>query len=457
MDESGKQTHVLTDRHRPCVEKTEIHKKIEGGFLALQKLKPSDFFCKISPANHLTASAIKYSNPQLEDPTTRKMGSNIMATILRSDLQHLITYEPARITNAKSVSSYSWIDTPTPTIAVPGSPPLWSPPIIDHRLPKDTGLYYITENAVRLPGSPMAPLFTALSITNPSFNVRSVDVISDRNNIRKLLSFIRPGTDGDVNEKFTIKLELVGKTLLLGRCETAVTRYIESNSFRGYGHEFEKAYTTNQIGGSTSHYGIVSYRFCGLNFLIRYQTDGFVSTQRADSAREALLERMEYPTPSSININPLTADPSLKEVMVLRKGHSVPLESILEIKTRTQVRSLEFDDVAPQLWVSQTSKLVRAFHAKGSFFKPLVEDVSAQLKKWELDSQEDLKKLGALIDAMITVVKGCDGRGILRYDVAMGSLTFSRDEGNERMLPEDLYSKWDEKKWWWWAPCSTWC
>ncbi|KAG6022624.1 hypothetical protein E4U40_004487 [Claviceps sp. LM458 group G5] len=381
-----------------------------------------------------------------------------MATILRSDLQHLITYETACITNVKSVSSYSWIDTPTPTIAVPGSPPLWSPPIIDHRLPKDTGLYYITENAVRLPGSQMAPMFTALSITNPSFNVQSVDVISDRNNIRKLLSFIKPGLDGDLNKQFTIKLELVGKTLLLGRRETAVTRYIEPNSFRGYGHEFEKAYTTSQIGGSTSHYGIVSYRFCGLNFMIRYQTDGFVSTQSADSAREALSERLEFPTPSSVNRLPPTVDPSLKEVMVLRKGHSVPLESILEIKTRANVGSLEFNDVAPQLWVSQTTKLVRAFHAQGSFFKPQVEDVSAQLKEWELDSQEDLKILGALIDKIITVVKGCescDGRGILRYDVATGSLIISRDEGNERMLPEDWYSKWDEKKWWR-APWCTW-
>ncbi|KAG5917079.1 hypothetical protein E4U61_003048 [Claviceps capensis] len=367
-----------------------------------------------------------------------------MVIILRSDLQHLITYETARITNVKSVSSYSWIDTPTPTIAVPGSPPLWSPPIIDHRLPKDTGLYYITENAVRLPGSQMAPMFTALSITNPSFNVRSVDVISDRNNIRRLLSFIRPGMDGDVNKTFTIKLELVGKTLLLGRCESAVTRYIAPSSFRGYGHEFEKAYTTNEIGGSTSHYGIVSYRFCGLNFMIRYQTDGFVSTQRADSAREALSERLESPTPSSVNKNPPTADPSLKEVIVLRKGHSVPLESVLEIKTRANVGSLEFDDVAPQLWVSQTSKLVRAFHAKGCFLKPQVEDVGAKLKEWELDNQEHLKKLGSLIRKMITVMEGCNGRGILRYDVTTGSLIISRDEGTECMLPEDLYSKWDE-------------
>ncbi|KAG6196199.1 hypothetical protein E4U35_008034, partial [Claviceps purpurea] len=96
------------------------------------------------------------------------------------------------------------------------------------------------------------------------------------------------------------------------------------------------------------------------------------------------------------------------------------------------------------LWVSQTSKLVRAFHAKGYFLKPQVEDVGAKLIEWELDNQEHLKKLGSLIRKIITVMEGCNGRGILRYGVATGSLTISLDEGTECMLPEDLYSKWDE-------------
>ncbi|KAG6023003.1 hypothetical protein E4U19_004647 [Claviceps sp. Clav32 group G5] len=124
------------------------------------------------------------------------MAPHVIGTISRSDLEHLKPSGAANITDLKCISSYSWIDAPTPTIAVPGSPPLWSPPATDVQLPKDSGLYSMAENAVRLPGSPMAPIFRATFTTNPSFDVRPIDVISDRHNIRKLLSFIDPGSEG---------------------------------------------------------------------------------------------------------------------------------------------------------------------------------------------------------------------------------------------------------------------
>ncbi|KAG5972506.1 hypothetical protein E4U58_006508 [Claviceps cyperi] len=367
------------------------------------------------------------------------MASHIIGTISRSDLQHLIPSGAARITDLKSVSSYTWIDTPTPTIAVPGSPPLWSPPIIDHRLPKDIGLYYVTENAARLPGSPVAPLFAALFTTNPFFDVRPIDIISDRNFIRRLLCFVNPGLDGDA---FTMKLELVGNTLLLGRHETAVTRHIAPNSYGGYGYEFEKAYMTKQIAGSTSHYSIISYRFCGLNMMIRYQTDGFTSMKRGtDVHRKGFLDQFIHPRDRT---EP-TADISLKKVKVLKKGKTIPLESIVEIMTCAQVRLLEFDDIAPQLWISQTPKLVRAYHQRGLFSKPGVEYVGFKVQKWERENHHDLETLGALIEKIIAVMKGYGGgRGILQHDVATASLIISRDEDETGMLPEDLYSKWDE-------------
>ncbi|KAG6101925.1 hypothetical protein E4U30_000702 [Claviceps sp. LM220 group G6] len=370
------------------------------------------------------------------------MASHIIGTISRSDLQHLIPSDAARITNLKSVSSYSWIDTPTPTIAVPGSPRFWSPPDIDVRLPKDSGLYYVTENAARLPGSPVAPLFAALFTTNPSFDVRPLDIISDRNFIRRLLWFVNPGSDGDAAEPFTMKLELVGNTLLFGRHETAVTRQIAPNRYHGYGYEFEKAYTTKQIADSTSHYSIISYRFCGLNMMIRCQTDGFASMKRGtDVSCGGFLDRF---IPPRERAEP-TADISLKEVKVMKKGKTIPLESIVEIMTCTKLRSLEFDDIAPQLWMSQTPKLVRAYHSGGLFSKPGVEYVGFKVQKWERENQYDLGTLGALIEKIIAVMKGCGGGyGILQYDVATASLIIYRDEDGTGMLPEDLYCKWDE-------------
>ncbi|KAG6057952.1 hypothetical protein E4U17_000713 [Claviceps sp. LM77 group G4] len=374
----------------------------------------------------------------------------------RSDLQVPEPSATAHITDVKNVSSYSWIDTPRPTIVVPGTPPLWSPPATDVQLPKDSGLYSIEENAIRLPGSPMAPMLRAIFTTNPSFDVRSIDVISDRHNIRKLLTFIDPGSDRQNSEQFTIRLELVGHTLLLCRHEKVMTRYIGRNQYLGYGFEFMKAYTASQIDDSAGHFRIVSYRFCGLNFLICHEPDGFVSPETEsveDIAHEGVLDRPKSPTRSRNERPPSssTVDPSLKNVIVRHKGETVPLESIFDIKTRTRGKGLRFRHIAPQLWLSQTSKLVRAFHEEGRFQKPRVEDVEDKLKKWELNNEENLRKLGALIGKIITVMKqkdrggrGRGGRGILRFDIKKGCIMIVRDMDESGMLPEDLYSKWDE-------------
>ncbi|KAG6057951.1 hypothetical protein E4U17_000712 [Claviceps sp. LM77 group G4] len=374
------------------------------------------------------------------------MTSHVIEIISRSNLQNLIPSGVARITDLKSVSSYTWIDTPTPTIAVPGSPRFWSPPATDVRLPKDAGLYYATENAARLPGSPMAPLFAALFTTNPSFDIRPIDVISDRNFIRRLLWFVNPGSDGDADEPFITKLELVGNTLLFGRHETAVTRHVAQNEYHGHGYEFEKSYTTQQIAGSTSHYSIISYRFCGLNMMIRCQTDAFASSKRgADAAREGFFDPLDSRTLPPRKRTEPTADTSLKKVKVLKKGKTIPLESIVEIMTCAQVRSLEFDDIAPQLWMSQTPKLVRAYHYGGLFSKPGVEYVGFKVQKWERENQHDLETLGALIEKIIAVMKGCGGGcGKLQYDVATASLIIFRNKDETGMLPEDLYPKWNE-------------
>ena len=52
---------------------------------------------------------------------------------------------------------------------------------------------------------------------------------------------------------------------------------IGPGEFRGFGHEFEKASTITQVKGSTGHHRIVSYRLGSLSFLVRHETDGYVS------------------------------------------------------------------------------------------------------------------------------------------------------------------------------------
>lgn len=115
------------------------------------------------------------------------MTSVKVASISRTDLKGLEETIPT-ITDVKHLSSYNWIDSVAPTIAIPGCPPLWSPPKGTRKVPKDSGSIYIAQNAARHPESPLEPLFRALYTTHQSFDIGAVDLVTDRNNIRKLLS-----------------------------------------------------------------------------------------------------------------------------------------------------------------------------------------------------------------------------------------------------------------------------
>ena len=375
-----------------------------------------------------------------------------MSEISRRDVQELETSGAASITDVKLLSSYNWIEVPdaTPTIAVPGSPALWSALGVSRRLKKDSGLVYIAQNAARHPESPLEPLFRAIYITRPSFDIRSIDVVTDRNNIRKLLSFIDPSSTRNELEAFTIKVEITKNTTMFCRDEAKTVEYIGPSEFRGFGHEFEKAYTINQIRGSTGHHRIISYRFSGLNFIVRHETDGYVDTDTRTYSSKArndthdglssMLEGLSLSPPnSSTGITPAPGS----KLIIKKEGQLIPLESTLEIKTRVSHKPIEIQEVAPQLWVSQTPKLVRAYHQSGTFKSPEVKDVTSEIKGWEERKQNDLKKLAALIRKIINVVKGSGGNAVLKYNVETDKLVVYQAERKE-MLPEDLYSKWDD-------------
>lgn len=377
------------------------------------------------------------------------MASTALAEISRLDLVKLKVPPLASIDGVKQLSSYNWIEAPTPTIAVPGSPPLWSAPKVPRRLKKDTGLIYIAQNAARHPESPLEPLFRALYVADPSFDIRLIDVVSDRNNIRKLLSFVNPASSRNGLEAFTIGVEVVKSTAIFCREETLTHEFIGPHEFRGFGHEFEKAYTKGQISGSTGHHRIITYRFSDLNFIVRHETDGYVNADKMMSPSTS--EKMESDSLSSLlgslslssNNNTTNVPPAGSKLTIKEEGNAVPLDSNLEIKTRVSHKLLELQEIAPQLWVSQTLKLVRAYHQKGIFQEPKVEDVAAQIKAWEERNQTDLRKLAALIKHIIKVAKEGGGNAVVKYDDKTGKLVV-RKVDKRKMLPKDLYAKWDD-------------
>lgn len=373
------------------------------------------------------------------------MESQVTAEISRSDLKRLSAPAVASITNVKPLSSYNWIDRPTATIVVPGCPPVWSAPRESRRLSKDSGKVYVDQNRARHPDYPLEPLFRALYATHPSFDISSVDVITDRNNIRKLLSFINPGSATNGPEPFTIGVMTIGKTTILCREEPAATQVIGPLEFRGFGHEFERSYTTSQIQDSTGHHRIISYQFGGLNFVVRYEADGYVAenlslgspdSKKADDLVTSMGSLSLFPIPGH------TVDVPVKSKLTIEhKGQIVPHESILEIKTRRSNRPLAIREIGPQLWVSQTTKLVRAYHNRGVFPQPYVEDIGAHVKNWEESNQLELRELSALINEIIRVVRECGGSATIKYD-GQERLTVRKADRKET-IPSDFYSKWN--------------
>lgn len=375
------------------------------------------------------------------------MASVVVAEITRSDIHRLPTPPVASITGVKHLSSYNWTETPTPTIAIPGSPPLWSPPKISQTLEKDSGLIYIDQNAARHPDSPLEPLFRALYSTNPSFDIRSTDVVTDRNNIRKLLSFINARSTKSGLEAFDIEVEVTGKTALFCRTEISTQKFIEPDEFRGFGHEFEKAYTSNQIEGSTGHHRIISYQFGDLNLIVRHETDGYLSDESAPVLTTNERESDDLSnTLASLSLSSAdrlgTATSPASQLITRKEGKAVPRESTFVIKTRVSHKSIDFQEFAAQLWISQTPNLVRAYHNKGKFGEPAVQNVVAAVNEWEEENQYDLKRLAALISKILDVVKGCGGRAIIRYNGYIEKLVLIRKADERQMLPKDLYSKW---------------
>jgi hypothetical protein len=268
------------------------------------------------------------------------MTDEFVAKISRFDLKSLDTPASASITDVQHLSSYNWIETPTatPTIAVPGSPDLWSPPNASFGLKKDSGHVYIAQNAARHPDSPLEPLFRALDVSHPSFDIASVDVVTDRNNLRKLLGVVNDRWSSYRREDFTIHVEVTKNTAIFCRREAKTEEYIGPNEFRGYGHSFEKRCTRRALAGSTGHHRIISYSFEDLKFIVRHETDGYVGVGGGQSCSP----KTNVQAPSlddlsnilkSLELSPgssSSGETSAKSKIVIRKeGQTVPLASTL--------------------------------------------------------------------------------------------------------------------------------
>lgn len=306
-----------------------------------------------------------------------------------------------------------------------GRPPKWSPLSEPAAIPDDNGNYgnrysdstrkeFRDQNAARCPRHPMEPAVLAALTMSPNLcSEQILDVVGCGNTMGNLLRFV---TRQD--KQFRVLVEKVGSTIFLIRRENSPTELIPG--IQGYGHSFPEHYTIweRDVKGSKSHQRIVRYRFGSMNFLVRFEGDGFIAKAqvRENSNRSSDFSARE---PSSFDEladswSKTTLSTGLNtpgaELKVKLSGNLVDQDLIFDLKTRSSKKTDQVEDIIqgeiPRLWLAGISKLILAFHDGDVFNDIRIMELGDRIKEWEAANKAPLAKLAGLIHHISDIIRG---------------------------------------------------
>ncbi|KAH9891861.1 hypothetical protein C8Q73DRAFT_792181 [Cubamyces lactineus] len=393
-------------------------------------------------------------------PPDRDLKENLSARSLHT-LQKPASTLPSRSTatkpikpeNVKYIGSYNWVDESTPTIIAArqfGKNDI--PPFV---IPPDAGVRMVDQNGFRMGGaSCLLPLFRAVDAVaeenaDTSLDWSIVDIVTDRNGLRKLMRWLRHSnatSGGQPLKEFRIDLQLGGtKTVLMHRWEKR-HREIAIPPKSGHGINFERQ-TTSQASGcqrSTGHHRIVQYNLDGLNMIVRFEVDACTAPRDTlGSTSQRTTGTSRVPRETSVDeladaltglgvSSPASRDTSSTDsssITVINAGSQVAQSSVVELVTRSErnVDQFDWNEQYPQLLLSYTPHLFLGVHSRGSF-KQIKKYAlgSSELRRVETDAglQTTFRQLVAVLRTIQQVVKThgdrgrlslvCEGGGVLQ-------------------------------------------
>ena len=334
-----------------------------------------------------------------------------------------------------------------------GAPARWTEQKLPITLPRDTGSHFIDQNTYRVPQYPFEPLFRALRVMKPEFSLNEIDLVTNRNSLRKLFDFV----NGRARGSFRIDLHMVQKTLFLTRRERNTREVIYGPTDPGFGRNFEHAFSTPEPGieDSASHHRVIRYALGDLNCVVRFEVDACCSKREGqDSECEILL-----PPPSSSDDTPSSLEQlSLHEnkktsaagknkngpTLVVHRGRLVPSSALAEIKARSISKGSQVQKALPQLWFGRTPHLICGLHKNGTFDKIETTDVSKQYQDWEIKYQDSLRKMVQLISCLRRITmeeKGSRCVVVYNHKVKPPSLEVFASSVNHQVLPKGIISQ----------------
>lgn len=256
------------------------------------------------------------------------------------------------------------------------SPAHWTPPELPIAIPLDGPP---TDPRTILPACPLDPLLRAVRITSPDFDLKALDLISDRRNLRALLDFVDGRSQGE-----RIDAEIIGGTVL----------FFLGWSGRGYGHSsisyginFEKRFTSALSEGTIQHNRVINYTLGGLKMMVKYQVDACIASEGSTISNTSNLTYSTTPT----------------GLQVIKFGTLVPPETIIEIKTlRSGGRNSPIrPQTMAQLWFSKTPIVFAGYHDGTGHFSS-VEEINVEsaglLGRWEMKHRASLQKVVKVIE-----------------------------------------------------------
>jgi len=316
-------------------------------------------------------------------------------------------------------------------------------PTLPVTLEKDVGLRYVDENASRYPEFPLEPLFRAICTINPEYDFKQIDLVTDRNNLRKLLQAI----SGIRRSDFRINIELVGNTLLFQRWEKFDQDFVTPSEFKGFGKHFEQSLTTHpaDLRNAGSQHRIVQISLGQVAILLRFLGKAYLpaivptTSQNPFDHLNSAMQAMQLNTTG-------------RNLRVLRGGVEIPHRALVDLKTRPWKNPLDYEDpdFMFQLWVAQIDHSKAGYYVRGGKFikiedKNLREE--GQFGRFEEQNGQMLKNLVNLIEHIReTVREQKSKRAILLYEREVGEMrlyTYDASTTLKRLLPSDLLSKWE--------------
>ncbi|KAH9943639.1 hypothetical protein B0H21DRAFT_823623 [Amylocystis lapponica] len=381
-------------------------------------------------------------------PADKDIKDGLLAVPLETLSIPADTDNTVEITDLQYLGSYNWIDSAQPTIIVPGSPPVWRDKPLPFTVARDSGSRFIDQNKFRLPTCPLLPLFRAVDVMTQNAGAdaldwSTVDVVTDRHNLRKLLSWIT-GTDTTI--AFRIDTQLAGaRTLLLNCWETRAT---EDFVYWTYGTTFAQASTTPADGcaQSTAHGRVVKYDLDGMTIVLRHEVHACLPSPPHAAAASTDTDELAQLV-SGLNVTSSqgpTGHGSGAELEVIHAGSEVPQSKLVMFNTRSKrtVDQFDLDDLYRSLYLAQTPIHFLAVHDRGNFetvTKRMLGD--PEFETVARNAQMGFSKLRRVLQEIQELVVKHGQRGRLTLVCQDGAVRVFERSSQTSCLPESVFER----------------